>query len=819
MDKELASGSAPAERSERQRPPIPKAAPWLVFPHGKGRKFQRFYNPCEPNNRNCIKSIPEMRGRACYHKPSHQGWLIVIGGVDHTDQYSVANSNLDDCFLWNPGSSETIQLPNLDRQSFPTNSKSKKYFMYDLVLSSPPLPSTSSFNSNPDQEDDCTVFLLLRGIDHSGKVCSFEHILVFCRPGDKQWKTKDLYANGHWSGIIESLLCFKGKLYAFCAENWVREIEIKKLWHTAVIDNQVQCIRTFKIEDANFTLIGGGDPCDCVTIHWVESGNEIFKVLLNCSIRAFRNVASTCIFRLDFSTMTWVLLKTLDDHVLFLCTNMDSLDIYSRKCFSTSTACCSAADMGLERGCLFYTLPEDQTLYTFELEDNTTTVIMPCLKLPTPWFLPTWIMMPTTESKHLGGRRRKITDLLLVSQDTTETSVEDDNMSRLNDRGGVLEALKQWDFLNDYDSMEAIARFLHPVDYGHFRLACKRSSKFLPALNQLLASTMTTAATYLSPWMISIFEDGEETICDIVDPMHNNDKYLMKLSDQLPVGATIRFSKDGWLMLSIGKNSVICYNPFTRAIIRLPDVPDDYVLGGMLFSSIPTSGDCVVIVISNWRPGFSTNDIFFLVTEPGKRATGWTIKRFRYESQCWNDFMPCINSPVFHKGAFYCLDYNGMLGIFDTKGDFSWKVLSKSLKQFGGVYPSFLVGCDEKLLLVNLGQSGKSVDVYRLDDSEMLWVKLNSLRKHALFISYASSFSVVAPRSCMENKIYFPRLYVGDRILYYSLDTCRYHCVGSSQHSLQDFHNTKERLSCTWIEPNWSQASLNQETDDIMLTI
>ncbi|KAI3934159.1 hypothetical protein MKW92_043151, partial [Papaver armeniacum] len=52
--------------------------------------------------------------------------------------------------------------------------------------------------------------------------------------------------------------------------------------------------------------------------------------------------------------------------------------------------------MGLERGCLFYTLPEDQTLYVFEPEDNGTTNIVPCLKLPTPWFLPTWIMMPTT---------------------------------------------------------------------------------------------------------------------------------------------------------------------------------------------------------------------------------------------------------------------------------------------------------------------------------------------------------------------------------------------------------------------------------------
>ncbi|XP_026428601.1 F-box/kelch-repeat protein At1g57790-like [Papaver somniferum] len=286
--------------------------------------------------------------------------------------------------------------------------------------------------------------------------------------------------------------------------------------------------------------------------------------------------------------------------------------------------------------------------------------------------------------------------------------------------------------------------------------------------------------------------------------MHNNDKYLMKLSDQLLVGATIRFSKDGWLLLSNGKKSVFCYNPFTRAIICLPDLPDNYVLGGMSFSSVPTSRDCVVIAISNWYEFVDYNEISFLVTELGKSAIEWTDYKFDYEGDSQDNFMPCINNPVFSDGDFYCLDYNGMLGVFTMKGGYpNRRVLSKSLKQFGGFYPSYLVECDKKLLLVNLGQSGKSVNIYELDRTEMVWVKLNSSGKHAVFISCRSSFSAVAPRSCMENKIYFPRLY-GERILYYSLDTCRYHYVGSDRHSLQDFHNTKERSSCTWIEPRWS---------------
>ncbi|KAI3942239.1 hypothetical protein MKW92_021085, partial [Papaver armeniacum] len=203
---------------------------------------------------------------------------------------------------------------------------------------------------------------------------------------------------GDDSEFVDSLLCFQGKLYAFCTgQNWVIEIEIQKLWHHFVVDKQTQFLRKFKLEVAEFPpLISGGERYTAYMEDWVESGNEIFKVLFTRSMRGYKKAATTRIFKLDFSSMTWVLLKSLGDHVLFLCTNMDKLVLESRKCYSTSSAYCSAADMGLERGCLFYTLPEDQTLYIFEVEDNATTVVMPFLKLPTPWFLPTWIMMPTT---------------------------------------------------------------------------------------------------------------------------------------------------------------------------------------------------------------------------------------------------------------------------------------------------------------------------------------------------------------------------------------------------------------------------------------
>ncbi|KAI3928505.1 hypothetical protein MKW98_024106 [Papaver atlanticum] len=200
-----------------------------------------------------------MQGRACYHKPSHQGWLIVIGNIEDKAEYSVANSNLDDCFLWNPVSFETIRLPDIDRQSFST--KSKQYFLFDLVLSSPP-PSTSV--SDPDNLD-CVVYLLFKRVNYRENSEDM-HVLAFCRPGDKQWRTKVLFVTAphdyYFRLSIESLLCFRGELYAFCVanfeNNWVIKIDIQKLWQHVVDNKQTQYIRLINNAHADFTWIGGG---------------------------------------------------------------------------------------------------------------------------------------------------------------------------------------------------------------------------------------------------------------------------------------------------------------------------------------------------------------------------------------------------------------------------------------------------------------------------------------------------------------------------------------------------------------------------------
>ncbi|KAI3849262.1 hypothetical protein MKX03_001661, partial [Papaver bracteatum] len=98
-------------------------------------------------------------------------------------------------------------------------------------------------------------------------------------------------------------------------------------------------------------------------------------------------INSILVLRLDFSEMSWKKVDSFDGKVLFV--------------GSKTSFCCSAADLGLTKGCIYYLEAIDQSLYKFEIEDNCTTAILqflPDLKLPkTPWgFTLGWIMMPTS---------------------------------------------------------------------------------------------------------------------------------------------------------------------------------------------------------------------------------------------------------------------------------------------------------------------------------------------------------------------------------------------------------------------------------------
>ncbi|KAI3950138.1 hypothetical protein MKW98_008583 [Papaver atlanticum] len=481
-------------------------------------------------------------------------------------------------------------------------------------------------------------------------------------------------------------------------------------------------------------------------------------------------VISLNMLRLNFSNMSWEDVNSFGD---------------------------TRAELGLSKGCLYYTLPEDQSLYVFDVEDKSTMTILPCSKLPTPWFSSQWIMMPQPNiSVADGGRIMEILSSEVRPVNYTRKGKEMEEITSADgsenlSKKQMVEDLKEarpWMVVNE-DIVDSIASHLHPVDFLHFRAVCKANK--VPIMKQISG---VIRSTYLTPWLL--FSTENSTRYNFVDPMHNNEKYLMNLPELL-AGAIIRCQKSGWLLMSKGRYTFFFYNPFTKESIQLPELPRGCVIAGVTFSSLPTCSDCVVFGIAQQNQ----EEISIYTIKRG--ADSWRILSF--QNSDLEKYMPTFNEPVFHKGAYFVVDFNGTLGVYNEG---SWKILEKPRGYSNSAYVSFLVECEDELLLVPI--LGFSVTVFRLDSLEMVWQKVESLGKHMLFINFYACLSAVAPKSCMENKVYFPRLH-DERILYYSLETGSYHSVGST-HSAKDCFDTKGWTNCTWIEPNWSRST-SQELD------
>ncbi|XP_026439798.1 F-box/kelch-repeat protein At1g57790-like [Papaver somniferum] len=195
--------------------------------------------------------------------------------------------------------------------------------------------------------------------------------------------------------------------------------------------------------------------------------------------------------------------------------------------------------------------------------------------------------------------------------------------------------------------------------------------------------------------------------------------------------------------------------------MELPDVPDgtDYKFRGISFSSWPTSSDCSVFAIRN----YGIDEVFISFIKRGDETWTCGILDNVYLPPGKKDiaYEPTLNCPIFSRGAFYCLNLSGALGVFKfEENGIAWDILSMVPRSTCGfINKSYLVELEGKLLSVLLGHFGKWVRIFRLDMSEMVWVEVENLGQHALFISNTSCIATVAPTSQMENKIYFPRLH------------------------------------------------------------
>ncbi|RZC91101.1 hypothetical protein C5167_028931 [Papaver somniferum] len=275
-----------------------------------------------------------MTGKTSEVQPPWKNHIKEVGGSPFQSQRAEQEEILAEIFVSRLViSMETIQLPSLLHWY---SSLGDEYYNKDCVLSSPPQRNGSSAVG----DDPIVAFLIgtRRGV---GK-----DILVYCRPGDEDWKTQKITD-------IYDLRDLRSMLY-------------------------------FKVSDDIRGYTVGGIYDTQTETYYVESFDEIFRIeriFLTRGVYEYY-VTNMVIAKLDFSSMSWVEVKSLDDHVLFLS--------------HSSALCCSTKELGFSRGCVYFTQIEEMSLYKYDLENKSIMLSLPCPDLPKPWFPPEWLMIPST---------------------------------------------------------------------------------------------------------------------------------------------------------------------------------------------------------------------------------------------------------------------------------------------------------------------------------------------------------------------------------------------------------------------------------------
>ncbi|XP_058079082.1 F-box protein At4g00893-like isoform X2 [Magnolia sinica] len=388
-------------------------------------------------------------------------------------------------------------------------------------------------------------------------------------------------------------------------------------------------------------------------------------------------------------------------------------------------------------------------------------------------------------------------DLEEIQQENTNLGDMEDFFEITTSKKTEIVEYRPWPYL-PIDILELIALRLFRSDFVHLTSSCKswRSIAPLSLITERHLSLLTSRGLPFlrnhSPWLMYFRKD--DGMCNFLDPLYN-ERYFINIPELS--GSTNCFCKDGWVFMHRGNHSVFLFNPFIKARIELPDMNYDQ-FNCITFSSTPTSSDSIIIALEYYG---TTLHIYIC----RRGDTSWTDYHLRGNLP----FAMSYSNPVFKDEVFYVLGHNGVLGVFDPK-QITWTILAKpkplkfcnchSVPECKWEY--YLVESRGELLMVVIGFLGTSIYVFRLEPSEMEWVKMETLEDRMLFVSLWTSLSSTALVKGMENKIHFP-VVSGEDCVFYSLKDCR--CYPN-----RDFYECDEYIYNTWIEPRWFQPSAEE---------
>ncbi|GKV37366.1 hypothetical protein SLEP1_g45408 [Rubroshorea leprosula] len=714
----------------------PVLTPWLVSVHEED--YEKMTLCLIADGISIVRKVPYGYQNRDIISTSYQGWLILS---DQKERYS----------LWNPLTLEFIHLPPLALR----NTLHTKEEIRGAVLTSP-------LTSNHNHES--TVILVEQNVPS----------LFFCKlgvGGDQRclhWTQRFITVNHKVDAdnYLRNPVNCNGRLYSQFNRFKLIEVDLHSEG-LGFASRWLDMPRPKYMQDS--VKVNG---------YLFESGGELFAIhlsLISVTI-PWEEVISVQVSRLDVPANGWNKVESLEDIAFFV------------SAFS-SFSCPALIGSGVEPNHINFQFLGDKSLYSFNMQDKTVSVSLPCPNLPLAWesfFFAIKRTSPTTTA---------IDDVQDQTRDVDDESKEiikpDEIISEI-----VSEEVGQFAKL-PLDTLDRIGRCLVLGDYMSFRAANKLCRLAAPPSSSLQGFHQGYNSCLLPPWL-TYWQKGDD-VCNFIDPLRvHGGKYLIHIPNNQSKDVTMCYSKEGWCVMLRGKDSIFLWNPFAKKTILLPNLAPAKCeeVSGCGFSCSPVSSDCVIAILLS-------NDLyrhcidFFSLDNDGKGTrhrnivAAFTFKEFRVTNH---------NNPTFYDGAFYFLGTKGNLAVVrKLDEEIFCQLLERPECPCDSFRQNFLLECDGKLLSVFVGSLGKWVRIFRLDFSEMVWVEVENLGNRSLYLSCFSSFATPSI-SGMENKVYFPRFY-SDRLVYYSLDSRKFHCHGA-QDILEDFYNTKMQLFSCWIQPS-----------------
>ncbi|XP_056697848.1 F-box/kelch-repeat protein At1g57790 isoform X2 [Spinacia oleracea] len=527
---------------------------------------------------------------------------------------------------------------------------------------------------------------------------------------------------------------------------------------------------------------GSGIGCFQSVEYWVESCDQIYYVCVYIRHTEDHRISVVKVLELDLFGRNWVEVKSLDGRAFFLGKDC------STWCWGSNTTTSDNVKSSSTRGggsgcirgdCVYFLFPErDCVYYCYSLDDCTLSVFESCPNMQTPYSSPIWLNMMQQHHRSLGVLDVKGKEWSQIKENVDDEGVDNVKINWSKEIQGESPRFVEL----PHHLIDLISKYMHLFDFWNFRASCKTFQSAVVPLTPLCRNNN------MLPLFVFLKNDGR--FCEILDPSRDDScTRIFQLSSE---PFAIDFFKDGWLVISVGSSRSLKYfNPFTK--VR-GDFPTDGCLScfsSIGFSTYPTSPDCMTVAIVEKYIAVEINYVKY-----GDES--WDSFELRYEDIDL-DFHPGTSSPIDFEGTLYILDRVGYLGAFVlVKGEESWRVYDRPQTQlFDDLDSAHLVMSGGQLHAVFIGYMGKWIEVFKFNLLTENWCKVRSLGNHSFFISHTSSFSVETTEAWMRNRIYLSRV-KGNGIVFYSLDTGKYHVFGSEE-SMENLYGTKEPTQCCWL--------------------